>query len=347
MSNCSTPCGPAANTTAANLAATTPADDADDAEEWLKNQEWSKDHLGRGLRSCGGKSSGYALLAGLICGCAATPPSMFPDAASAITRLRAGVACNRAVQVEGKVDYFEGSRRVRGSVAILAALPEQVRIDAFSPFGVNLSTLTSDGESFSLYDLQSRTFWLGPAKACNLARFTKVALPPFALVQLLRGEAPILVHRPQDARISWHSSWFGGGQYLLEIRGNHESVETITLQLPEQDWTLPWQQQRLRMMDVTVVQAGRTLYEVMIGGYALAPTASAREDPDGLEPTIMPSGPQCTAELPRRLRFISSSGNTDFVLEYKNASHNPPLLPGAFRQPMPGGVRRLYAECSD
>jgi hypothetical protein len=328
MSNCSTLSAQAVDTTAITLPAATPA------------------VPGRGLRLGRSMSSGYALLTALLCGCGAAPASMFPDAASAIARLRAGVACNRAVQVEGKVDYFEGSRRVRGRVAILAALPEQVRIEAFS-FGVNLSTLTSDGESFSLYDLQSRTFWLGPAKACNLARFTKVALPPFALVQLLRGEAPVLVHRPQDARISWHSSWFGGGQYLLEIRGNHESVETITLQLPEQDWTLPWQQQRLRMTDVTVVQAGRTLYEVMIGGYALAPMASAREDPDGLEPTIMPSGPQCAAELPRRLRFISSSGDTDFVLEYKNASHNPPLLPGVFRQPMPGGVRRLYAECSD
>jgi hypothetical protein len=164
---------------------------------------------------------------------------------------------------------------------------------------------------------------------------------------LLRGEAPILVHRPEDARISWHSEWSGGGHYVLEIRGNHESVESITLQIPEQDWPLPWQQQRLRTTDVTVVQAGKTLYEVMIGGYAQAATAPAREDPDGLEPTIMPSGPQCSAELPRRLRFVSSGGETDFVLEYKVASHNPPLLSAAFRQPMPGGVRRLYAECSD
>ncbi len=289
----------------------------------------------------------WALVAAVTCGCAATPRSTFPDATSAIARLRAGLTCNRAIQVEGKVDYFEGSRRIRGSVAILAALPEQVRIDAFSPFGLNLSTLTSDGKSFSLYDLQSRTFWWGPAKACNIARFTKVALPPFVLVQLLRGEAPILVHRPEDARISWHSSWFGGGQYVLEIRGNHESVETITLQLPEQDWTMPWRQQRLRMTDVKVVQAGMTLYEIMIGGHALAPTALAREDPDGLEPAVMPSGPRCSAELPRRLRFISSSGATDFVLEYKIASHNPPLLSAAFQQPVPSGVQRLYAECSD
>jgi hypothetical protein len=222
-----------------------------------------------------------------------------------------------------------------------------VRIDAFSPFGVNLSTLTSDGKTFSLFDLQSKTLWRGPAKACNLAKFTRVALPPFVLVQLLRGEPPVLVHQPREAQLRWRSSWVGGGHYELEIQGNHASSETVELQVPEEDWDLPWQRQRVRMTDVLVVQAGRTLYEVMASGYAPAQTAPPREDPDGLEPTLMPSGPQCNAEVPRRLRFLSSDGETDFVLEYKTAAHNPPLLPAAFQQQVPGGVRTAHAECSD
>jgi hypothetical protein len=261
--------------------------------------------------------------------------------------LRANVACNRALQIEGKVDYFERNRRVRGSVAVLTALPEQVRIDAFSPFGVNLSTLTSDGKSFSLYDLQSKTFWWGPAKACNLAKFTKVSLPPFVLVQLLRGEPPILVHRPEEARLRWRSNWLGGGHYVLEIQGSHQAVEVVTLELPASDWSLPWHQQRLLMTDVTVTQASQTLYEVMVSGYSSAPTAGPREDPDGLEPTLMPSGPQCSALLPRKLRFIASDGETDFVLEYKTALHNPPLVASAFQQPIPGGIRLVHSDCSD
>lgn len=286
-------------------------------------------------------------LATFLGACASTPKSQFPDAAAAIARIRSAASCNRALQVEGKVDYFEGNRRVRGSVVVLAALPEQVRIDAFSPFGVNLSTLTSDGKSFSLSDLQSRSFWWGPAKACNLAKFTRVALPPFVLVQLLRGEPPVLVHEPQDAQLRWHSSWFGGGHYELAIRGRHQATETVELDVPAEDWALPWQQQRLHMTDVVVGQAGRTLYEVMASGYAPAPTALPREDPDGLEPTLPPSGPQCRAEIPRKLRFLSNDGQTDFVLEYESAAHNPPLLPSAFRQPVPGGVKTVHAECSD
>jgi hypothetical protein len=299
--------------------------------------------------ACRALGSSYRVLAllAVVSGCASTPQSKFPDAAAAIARLRSSISCNRALQIEGKVDYFERNRRVRGSVAVLAALPEQVRIDAFSPFGVNLSTLTSDGKSFSLYDLQSRMYWWGPAKACNLARFTKVALPPFVLVQLLRGEPPILSHQPEDAQLRWQSSWLGGGHYVLEIHGKHEAVETVTLVLPDSDWSLPWQEQHLLMTDVIVTQARQTLYEVRLGDYAGAATAAPREDPDGLDPTIMPSGPKCAAALPRRLRFVAGDGETDFVLEYKTAVHNPPLVPAAFQQPIPGGVHVVRAVCSD
>ncbi len=286
------------------------------------------------------------LLAALIGGCAGAPKSRFPDASAAIGRIRSSLACNRALQIEGKVDYFEGRRRVRGNVAVLSALPEQVRIDAYSPFGINLSTLTSDGDAFALYDLQSKTYWWGPATACNLARFTKVAVPPFVLVQILRGEPPVLVHRPDGAHLRWHSNWFGGGYYEIEIQGNHQSTERIRLQVAEEDWALPWQRQRLRMTDLVVFQGGRTLYEVLASDYAPARTAQPREDPDGLEPPVMPSGPDCTAEVPRRLRFLASDGETDFVLEYKAALHNPPLLATAFQQTVPGGVKTVHAECS-
>lgn len=299
-----------------------------------------------GTATTSGARLSVAVLA-LLTGCGARPQSLLPDAHAAIERMRASVACDRALQVEGKVDYFQGKTRVRGSVAVLAALPEQVRIDAFSPFGVNLSTLTSDGKSFSLYDLQSRTLWSGAAKACNLARFTRIALPPHVLVQLLRGEAPILVHEPSNATLRWESNWWGGGQYLLEIRGRHEATEQVTLDVASHDFSKPWQQQRLYVSEVSVSQGGQQLYQVMIDGYSPSPMAQPRQDPDGLEPDILPSGPSCSAELPRRLRFISAESETDFILEYQTTAHNPPLLPAVFHQAVPEGVRVMRAECND
>ncbi len=261
--------------------------------------------------------------------------------------MREQLACSRGLQIEAKVDYFENNRRVRGNVAILAVLPDSIRIDVFSPFGLNLSTLTSDGNLFALYELQARQYWLGAASSCNLARFTKVSLPPFVLVQLLRGEAPALIHRPDQASIGWDSSWLGKGHYTIEIRGQYNSLEKIALAPAPEDWTLPWHQQRLRVTDVTVSQGGQELYRVMLEGHAPAHTAPQRDDPDGLEPAIMPSGPQCSAEVPRRIRFISANSETDFVLSYNNVQHNPPLIPAVFRQSVPGGVRVMHSECSD
>ena len=283
----------------------------------------------------------------LPCACGRAPLSLIPDAASALRQMHTTLACSRGLQIEAKADYFENSRRVRGNLAMLAVLPDNLRIDVFSPFGLSLSTLTSDGHLFSLYELQSRQFWWGPASSCNLARFTRVSLPPFVLVQLLRGEAPVLVHRPEQASIAWESSWLGDGHYTIEIHGQYESVESISMVPTDRDWSLPWHQQRLLVTDVAVSQAGRKLYEVMLDGHAPAQTAAPREDPDGLEPPLMPSGPQCSAEVPRRIRFVTANGETDFVLIYGNVHHNPPLLPSVFRQPMPGGVKSVRSECID
>jgi len=226
-------------------------------------------------------------------------------------------------------------------------LPDNIRIEVYSPFGLSLSTLTSDGTQFALYELSSRQFWWGPASSCNLARFTRFSLPPFVLVQLLRGEAPVLVHGPNQASIVWESSWLGTGHYAVEIHGKHDSMEKINLVPAADDWALPWSQQRLHVTNVEVSQAGRKLYQVMMEGHASAQTAPPREDPDGIEPPIMPSGPPCATEVPRRIRFVSANGETDFVLSYGSVYHNPPLLSTVFRQTIPAGVRVMRSECSN
>ena len=287
------------------------------------------------------------LFVAFLAGCGGAPISRIPDATKALGQMRQALTCSRGLQIEAKVDYFEKNRRVRGNVAVLSAIPDSIRIDVFSPFGLNLSTLTSDGNQFALYQAQERQYLLGSASSCNLARFTKVSLPPFVLVQLLRGEAPVLIHSPEEASIVWDSSWLGTGHYTLEIRGKYESLEKISLVPAPEDWSLPWYRQRLRVQEVTVSQNGRELYQVMLEGHAPAPTALPREDPDGLEAAILPSGPQCRAEVPRRVRFVSANSETDFVLSYNTVQHNPPLLPSVFHQAIPGGVRVLHSECSD
>ncbi len=264
------------------------------------------------------------------------PPSLFPTADAALGRMRATYACARGARGEAKLDRLSGREgRLRGTVLFLAVSPARVRFDAVSPFGATVATLTSDGQNFSFLDLREKTFTRGPASPCNIARLTQVPVPGHALVSLLRGEAPVLAHRPEAASIRWD----GGGFYVLDVPGNNEAVETLHLAPPPADFAKPWGEQRVRVLDVRVVQQGYELYRAELDGHADASTAPPLIDEDGVEPPVPPSGPACTAEVPRRVHVTVAPTDDDVLLSYKKVELNPPLPEGAFRQPVPGGVR--------
>lgn len=272
----------------------------------------------------------------------APPPSRFPDAEAALARMRASQACSRGVSGEAKLDYFGESGRVRGSVLFLASAPDRIRFDVFSPFGATLSTLTSDGSRFALYDLREKTFLYGPATACNLQRFTRVPLPPHAFVELLRGVAPVLVHDAGQARLDWED-----GAYAVSIASKHQAQQLIRLEPSPADWNRPWQEQRLLVREVSVTQGGATLYSVELTDHRSVATAATRMDPDGIDPPVPPSGPECRAELPHRLRFVTAGGEHDVVLASRELEHNPPLIPGVFTQEAPPGARSRPSPCAD
>jgi outer membrane lipoprotein-sorting protein len=290
-------------------------------------------------------SFGAALLSAFfLCGCPVSPPpSQFPSANDALARMHATYYCSRGIQGEAKLEYFGEKGRVRGNVLYMAALPESLRFDVYSPFGVTLSTLTSDGKDFALYDLKEKEFLQGPANACNVARFTQVPVPPFALAELLRGEAPVLVHDPNQASIKWG----GSDGYVIEVQSTRSATEEIHLEPTHDDWNLPWEKQRVIVTEVRVVQKGYELYEADLADHQVAHTAKESKDPD--DPTalvIPPSGPACNAEIPRRLRILTPDTDQELVLHNKDVSHNPPLAPGVFQQQARRGVTVRYAACS-
>jgi hypothetical protein len=254
--------------------------------------------------------------------------------------MRATSSCSRGVQGESKVDYFGEQGRVRGSALFVASRPDRVRFDVFSPFGVTLSTLTSDGSDFALLDVSGKTFWAGPASECNVARFLRVPVPPHALVTLLSGEAPVLVHEPPAATLEWDA-----GSYVIRIQSRHGASEVIRLEPRPEDWNLEWRAQRTRVSEVQVVQQGIELYRVELSGFASAHTAKPRVDPDGIDADLPPSGPACDMEVPRRVRITSEASAQDVLLVHQELSLNPPLVPGLFHQSAPAGVKFRSAVC--
>jgi len=274
-------------------------------------------------------------------GCGRTPPSsQFPNAQAALDRMRETYACSRGLSGEAKLDYFGEAGRVRGDLWYLVSLPNKVRLDVVSPFGATISSLTSDGQRFNLLDLRQKEFLYGPANDCNLARFTQVPMPPHALVQLLRGEAPVLVHEPSAPSIEWE-----GGQYVIRIPSRHSAHETIELVPMDQDWNKPFSQQRLLVHNVLVEQVGVPLYSIELRGHRVAHTAPPRKDPDGIDPPLPPSGPQCDAPVPMRLRIEVPQAEHDLMLDNHEVKHNPPLDQGAFSQETPAGVRVRSSPC--
>lgn len=281
----------------------------------------------------------------LLVGCvhAAPPASSPPTADDALARMRATFACGNAIQANAKIDHFGEHGRVRGDLMLFAARPASIRMDVVSPFGATLATLTSDGQRFALADLKDKVFYVGRASACNIARLTTVPMPADVLVDLLHGEAPVLKHVPQGATIAWDTH----GYWVLSIDSTRQAREEIHLAPRKEDWNLPWQQQRMRVLDVLVTQQGYVLYHAELSDHEPAAMAGPREDPDNLAPPIPPSGPTCSAEIPRKIHVEVPQPEADVRFSYQRLTWNPPLPEGTFQQPVPPGMRVERVSCDE
>jgi len=291
------------------------------------------------------RASSFALACALLAtasGCGTPPPpSKMPTARAAVDRVHASQDCGVGIHANAKIDHFGKGGRVRGDLLAFAVWPDRLRMDVVSPFGVTLATLTSDGQKFSLYDLREKRFFYGPASACNIGRLTTVPMPGHVLVSLLRGEAPVLKHDPNDATIAWDS----GGYYVVSIKGTNGTEQRIKVAPHPADFNLPWEKQRLRVLDVEVKQQGVVLYHAELSDHKPAPMDKPRVDPDMIDPPIPTSGPTCTADLPRRIHVVVPGKNEDVLFRYETVTWNPPLPEGTFRQPVPPGVYVEQVTC--
>ncbi len=281
-----------------------------------------------------------ALAGFALSGCFVHPPaSQLPSADAALDRLRASGQCGLGVQAAAKVDQFRKQGRMRLDLLMFASSPASLRMDVLGPLGGTLATLTSDGSRFALADLRDKRFYVGPATACNIARFTTVAVPGYVLVDLLEGQAPVL-KRAGDPTITWS----GHGYYVLRVPGTREAREEIHLVPRAEDFGKPWSEQRLRLLDVTVEQYGGVRYHAELANHRATTTAPPRLDPDGVEPPIPPSGPACDAEIPRTIH-VEVPGEADVLFRYDDVHWNPPLPPGTFTQPAPPAMPTVDVTC--
>jgi hypothetical protein len=257
--------------------------------------------------------------------------------------MKATYQCSRGVKGDAKFNSISEAGIAKGKVYLFASRPSRLRFDVLSPPPLNsvLATLTTDDGRFTLLDQRERKFYEGPATACNIARLTEVPIEPHALVSILGGQAPVLVHRDAELTIQWSTN----GYYVLRIPSTRGASEELHVVPTPADFQKPWSAQRLRVLDVRVVQQGIELYHASLDAHEWSSTAPAQVDPDGIDPPIPPSGPACNVEVPRKIHIEVRESGGDLLLRYDDAKINPPLPPGVFTQPVPDGVQRVRVEC--
>ncbi len=285
---------------------------------------------------------GCALLTG--CTNIAPPKSVPPTGDAALERMRGGAACADGLQASAKIDYYGDQGRVRGELLMIAKRPASLRMDIVSPFGATLATLTSDSTKFALADLRNKQFLFGPAKTCNIARLTHMPIPAPALVDLLRGVAPVL-KRSSPATIAWDRH----GYYVVTIASTRQANEVIHLAPHPDDMGRPWEEQRLRLKFFSVEQAGKEMYHAELDEHAAAKSLVVEASPEDIVAGIAPAanGAACNIEVPRVVHVESPSTGDDVLFRYSDISWNPTPDPSIFTQMPAAGLERGFVGCAD
>jgi outer membrane lipoprotein-sorting protein len=178
----------------------------------------------------------FALVLALLTLAACPPPKPVerpyppPSPEELIAAIKKRSQAIQSLRADTKVDHMgNGGQRVKVNVPLLVARGGKLRMEAESPMGGALATLTSDGEKFALLDVRANRFLTGPAKACNVARLIQIALEPDDIVEALTGGVPLV---EGTASVTWDR----GGREVLTIAAPDGGREVIKLDARGRTW---------------------------------------------------------------------------------------------------------------
>lgn len=222
----------------------------------------------------------------------------------------------RSLRAQGSADQFGAQGRVRGSVFIFVERPQNLRVDT-QAFGNTLSSLVSDGTSFTLTDFRSNNFFTGPAEPCVAAQLLGIPLEAAEVVSVMAGGPPIYAENP---RIRWDDD-----HYVVDVAGTGGRSETLSLEITsaERESAQPAQQRpratRAELRDGRGVRAVITFEDY----------------------TTVSDVP-----FPRRVRVVMERDNVDVVVRYREIEINPELPPEAWTASAPNGMTTVPVECA-
>jgi outer membrane lipoprotein-sorting protein len=135
----------------------------------------------------------------------------------------------RFVTLKGQVKLKASTDTQGGTVDQYLAVvrPAGLHIETFNFFGKPVSTLCSDGQTFSLYDGEHNVFYRGPAVSEVMGRFLPLSLSPDEAVALLLGQVPRIPAQSSTLKLDATK-----GVYVLELKAG---PATQTLEVATDD----------------------------------------------------------------------------------------------------------------
>jgi hypothetical protein len=132
-------------------------------------------------------------LAGACCApqFVAQRPYPTPDGKALLAELRARQQALRAADLETRTTSWLGGERTRAGVLMLVERTGRLRFEAEVALQGTVATLVTDGNTFSLLDLQNNIFKQGPACPQNVASLIPVPLRAPEIASILLGDAPL------------------------------------------------------------------------------------------------------------------------------------------------------------
>lgn len=210
------------------------------------------------------------------------------------------------------MDYMSPEGRTKVTVNLAVMRPGHLRFEAENPVsGTTEGTLVTDGRTFALLDPRGNRFLRGPALACNVARMTRIAMPPDDVALILLGSVPLLPHE----RAEVGHTRDGGGREVLTLHLRGGARERISVSRKTRD-----------VVEAEVFDAaGRRVWHL------------AHED-------FRTVG---GVRLPRKTKFVEPRGKADILIRYKDVEANTAIPDAVFTlAPPPGIVARLVG-CED
>lgn len=238
----------------------------------------------------------------LLTGCPgrfSRPDTFSEDPQPLYAAIAAREAAISSLRGQLRLEVWRGDERVRLRQLVAVQTPDKLRIDSLSPFDQPLSTLVSDGETLSIYDLGAKRFLQGAATPENLVRLVPIPLEPEDLAALLRGGVPVLSD-PESTTVGWDAE---NGWYQLDLaRGDLRQ-------------RLSFEPEHRRVVALRM-QRGAVVVKARLGDYS------------GTGPTA----------IPRRMRFEVPHDALRIDLRVTDHDLNPTLPAAAFELSAPRGI---------